>query len=539
MRNVLRITTTCALAGALLALGRAPAAAPRAPWQEEGEKESSEGGEKKEEEKAKDEKKEKEEEDRWFAIVGGDVYGGEGTLLRGATILAKNGVIEEIGYDLWLPPETEKLDARGLRVYPGLVSLGATTRLTRGLFGAPEADAERPHEDVAASLTDPLHAVDEIDPGSHLDDPAGTPGPLAAGGENAEIEDTFDPFSEFLVLALASGITSAEQSDAAVKLRRYTIDDVLMREKYLTSVPWSLQNPASIRSAKERFDKAARYLREYREWEDKEDKSLPEPDKKAIDTNTLRILRGERLARFNNDSREELLGIARLAQRYGFRPVIFGCMEGWTVADELGRAGAFAVITPRTVRPKEEELVRDGGSSIENAARLHAAGVQVAVVPGNTSVDLGGITGQDLLHLPVEAAFAVRGGLPEQAALESLTIVPARILGVESRIGTLEPGKDLDAIVTDGDVLHYQTFVQYAVVYGKLVYDKQEEIFYAHIRPRPELPPLDPGEAAPETETPAPEPAKGEAEKGSDEGDEGADQGTDEAGEGEKDEEGG
>ena len=47
----------------------------------------------------------------------------------------------------------------------------------------------------------------------------------------------------------------------------------------------------------------------------------------------------------------------------------------------------------------------------------------------------------------------------------------------------------MDAIVTDGDVLHYETFVQYAVVEGKLVYDKQEEIFFAHIRPRPEKEP--------------------------------------------------
>ena len=56
--------------------------------------------------------------------------------------------------------------------------------------------------------------------------------------------------------------------------------------------------------------------------------------------------------------------------------VIVGCAEGWTVADELGRAGAYAVVTPRYRRDKSEELVRPGGSSIENAALLHRAGVQ-------------------------------------------------------------------------------------------------------------------------------------------------------------------
>jgi len=69
--------------------------------------------------------------------------------------------------------------------------------------------------------------------------------------------------------------------------------------------------------------------------------------------------------------------------------------------------------------------------------------------------------------------------------LASITSVPARILGINHRVGTLEVGKDCDLIVTDGDLLHYLTFVQYAVVDGKRVYDKEKELFYAHIRPRP------------------------------------------------------
>ena len=155
------------------------------------------------------------------------------------------------------------------------------------------------------------------------------------------------------------------------------------------------------------------------------------------------------------------------------------------MAAELGRAGAYAVITPRWRRDKSEEFVRDGGSSIENAALLHAHGVQVAIVPSNKGVQLDGLVGRDILHLTTEAGFAVRGGLPEQAALEAITIVPARILGVDQRIGTIEVGKDCDLIVTDGDILHYKTFVQYAVVDGKQVYDKERELFYAQIRPRP------------------------------------------------------
>lgn len=112
--------------------------------------------------------------------------------------------------------------------------------------------------------------------------------------------------------------------------------------------------------------------------------------------------------------------------------------------------------------------------------------MQIAIKPSSRGVSLGGITGRDIMHLPVEVGFAIRGGLPEDAAIASVTTVPARMMGVSHRVGTLEVGRDCDLIVTDGDLLHYQTFVQWAVVDGDVVYDKEAELFFAHIRPRAE-----------------------------------------------------
>jgi hypothetical protein len=181
-----------------------------------------------------------------------------------------------------------------------------------------------------------------------------------------------------------------------------------------------------------------------------------------------------------------LLGIARLAQEYGFRPVIEGCQEGWTVADELGRAGARVILTARDRRSKDEQQVAAGGTSIENAAILHKSGCMVSVTPPTEGVDLGGLEGRDIRMLTIEAGFAVRGGLPDKAGLEAITIVPARIMGISHRVGSLEVGKDFDVLVTDGDILHYKTYVQWAFVDGRMAYDKEKELFYAHIRPRPQ-----------------------------------------------------
>ena len=418
----------------------------------------------------------------WFAVVGGDVHTGTGAVLRGATVLSKDGRIKAVGQGVALPEGTQVLDASGLQVWPGLVAIDSS-----GLIGN-------------------------------------------AGGDFA---DTIDPFNYRLVLALANGITTAAQAETPVKLKRGEIEGVVLREKYLAPQTYTTRNPQAKRALEDKLLKAADYLRQYRDWEEKKktDKDLKEPSRRGVDAGVVSILRGEVLARFNADSRNELLLIARLAQRFGFRPVIVGCTEGWTVAGELGRAGAYAVITPRERDDKSEELVREGGSSIENAAILHEHGVQVAIVPASKGVDMGGIVGRDILHLTTEAGFAVRGGLSEQAAFEAITVVPARILGVDQRIGTLEVGKDCDLVVTDGDLLHYQTFVQYAVVEGKQVYDKQAELYYAHIRPRAEqhLAPetrVDPGtEVDPDEEPEEVEEVEEVDEVGDDEGDGDGDEG--------------
>jgi Amidohydrolase family len=411
--------------------------------------------------------------EEWFAVSGGDVYTGTGSVLRGATILSKDGKIVDIGYDLWMPEDTETLDASGYRIYPGLVAVNSF-----GLFGG-----------------------------------------------SSDLPNSFNPYGQNLVLALAAGVTSARTSDEVGKLKYGELEGVQLKAGVFHYLTYSKSSPSGKRKLREGFEGAAKYLRGYAEYEvkKKKDKKLKEPSKKGVDMGAVAVLKGEYRPVFRASARTDLLEIAHLAQRFGFRPIIEGCREGWTVADELGRAGASAIITPRDRRSKNESFVREGGSSIENAAILHASGVSVSIIPASPGISLGGIVGRDLMHLTTEAGFAVRGGLPEQAAIAGLTIEPARLMGIDHRVGSLEVGKDADFIICDGDLLHYQTFVQWAVVDGKVSYDKEAQLYFAHIRPRPEaiLAPedrLDAGENEPEE---AVEEAAQEGDEGGDDGDDG------------------
>ncbi|MEM8709380.1 MAG: amidohydrolase family protein [Planctomycetota bacterium] len=423
-----------------------------------------------------DEDEDEEEKDEYLALTGGEIHTGLGGVLRNATILSKNGKIHAFGYDVEVPEDAEVVDVAGMRIYPGLVAVGSF-----GLFGG-----------------------------------------------SGNLEDSVDPYNQNMTLALAAGITTAVNGNTVAKLKRGHVDGLVLKDSAFETLSYSNGNPLGQVKLVEDMEKAAAYLRVYRAYEKEKrtNKEAKEPSRKGINEKYVAILRGDVRPRFAANSRTDLMEIAGLAQRFGFRPIVEGVREGWTVADELGRAGVTAIVTPRNRRGKDERQVADGGSSIENAAKLYRHGVPVVVVPASRGISLGGIVGQDLLHLPIEAGFAIRGGLPEQAALESITLEAARVLGVDYRIGSIEVGKDADLIVTDGDLLHYQTFVQWAIVDGEIVYDKEEEMFFAHIRPRPEsaLAPEDTTDAGEENPVEPEDAEEGEAKEG-DSGDEGDDAG--------------
>ena len=95
----------------------------------------------------------------------------------------------------------------------------------------------------------------------------------------------------------------------------------------------------------------------------------------------------------------------------------------------------------------------------------------------NVSMD-GVDGGRDLTGFALEAAFAVRGGCSEKTALASITLAPAKMLGLDSRIGSIDAGKDADLLVLNGPPLDYRTYVETAFVGGKVAYERNTDRVY-------------------------------------------------------------
>jgi hypothetical protein len=377
-------------------------------------------------------------ESPWLAIVGGDVYTVTDGVVRGGTVLCRDGRIVAVGDAVRVPDGARRVDARGMRVYPGLVAVNSS-----GLIR----------------------------------------------GSGASARYSFDPFSLNVDLALTGGLTTIQGSDTIVRLTRGSLEGHLLGTRPWRELSVSPTSPSSRRDLRAKFGAAREFLREQRAWQlakeiGKEEGEEPKPE--DVDKDALALLRGEAIARFNADGAKDLLAICDFLEEFPLEAVIFGGREAWTVAGRLGRTGARLVLTARDKAWADETVNRPSGWTIENARILHEHGVEFAILPESAGFSTGGILGRDLMNLPLEAAFAIRGGLPQDAALRAITLDAAKILGVEDRIGSIEPGKDADLIVCGGDLFHYRTFVEWAVVAGRVVYDKQKAPYFAHVRPRPE-----------------------------------------------------
>jgi hypothetical protein len=141
---------------------------------------------------------------------------------------------------------------------------------------------------------------------------------------------------------------------------------------------------------------------------------------------------------------QDILDAIEWVQERGVRAVLMGVVDGWRVADRLAASGIPVITGPVHAIPLRESDRYD--LPYANAGIMHQAGVQVAL----RTTSLGMNDTHNTRNLPFHAAFAAAYGEPygfgPQQALEAVTIVPARIFGLEGEIGSIEVGEARDAV---------------------------------------------------------------------------------------------
>jgi hypothetical protein len=166
-----------------------------------------------------------------------------------------------------------------------------------------------------------------------------------------------------------------------------------------------------------------------------------------------RYLAGGRVL-FQVDRAADILEVVEFALRNGMKPVILGGDEAWLVAKELAKANVPVILNPLDDLPADYDRL---ASSLENAARLHNAGVRIAFSSGDTP--------QARLTRQL-AGNAVAHGLPWDAALAAITSTPAEIFGLTTR-GRIAVGQVADLVLWSGDPLEVSSLADQVWIAGR------------------------------------------------------------------------
>jgi imidazolonepropionase-like amidohydrolase len=392
-------------------------------------------------------------ESPFLAIVNGTVYPVSGPVIRQGTVLIKNDKIVEVGRQVQVPAEARVIDARNKHVAPGFVAVRAV-----GTFGT---------------------------------------GASARGEEKQS--DQANPFNQAMLMALSSGITTV--CEGGTQTAQGQIGGFIGKHTYGTLEGMSIREPAAMflqysggdmssrYQTRETLQKAVEHRQKMRAYftdvaAGKQGVKAPTADEAV--KNFVRVMEGELPCIVQGSSALELEGLAELSLDFDLPLVILDAREGWTMTGRLARAKISVVLTPRQRGEGGNEPTRfyedASGWSIESGAKLEAAGVPWCVRSLSPFVSTGGIAGRDLMQINMDAAFTVRGGASEDAALRSVTLAAAEILKVSDRVGSLAAGRDADVVIFDLEPLDYRSFAEIVLVNGKTVYEKDKCSFFNHIQ---------------------------------------------------------
>jgi len=388
--------------------------------------------------------------DRSVAIVGGRVIPITGEPIDGGTVLAENGKIVAVGADVAVPADARIMHAAGSWVLPGFIEAHGHVGVHEEAQGWAGQDTNEMTEPVTAHV----RAIDAINPADLGFRDAISGGVLAVnvnpgsgnpiGGQTAALKCWGRTVDEMLLRA-PSGMKSALGENPK---RVYG-------EQHKTPST-RLGTAAVIRGA---LVDAANYLQRL-ESAQRRPENKRQPVDRDLKLKALgMVLRREIPWRQHCHRADDIATAIRIADEFGYDLVIDHGTEAHLLADILAARGTPVIIGPLLTSRSKVEL---RNRSIANPGRLASAGVTIAITTDHPVVPI-----HFLAH---QAALAVKEGLDRDTALRALTINPARITGIDDRLGSIEVGKDADLVIWSDDPLDVLSRVEHALVNGTEIY---------------------------------------------------------------------
>ena len=386
-----------------------------------------------------------------LAVKGETVYTMAGAPIQNGVVLIRDGKIERVGTasQVAIPASYQMISAK--IVTPGLVDAHSTV----GLSGYLNAATDQDQLEHSAAIQPELRALDAYDPDERLIEwvrsfgvttmnTGHSPGALISGqtmivkttGHTAD-EAAIVPTA--MIAASLGGEGRAEQGKSPGTRGK---EIAMLRSEFIKAqeTQKKLEKPDTAADAKS----------------DKGESKTPDRDLKT--EALIRVLKGEVPLLVSAERSRDVISAIRLAKEFNIELIIDSCSECALILPEVKASGFPVVLHPTMKRASGETE----NISFEDAAKLTAAGIPWALQSG-----FEGYVPKTRVIL-WEAAIAAANGLTFDQALASITINAARIIGVAGRVGSLEPGKDGDVALYDGDPFEYTSHCVATVINGKV-----------------------------------------------------------------------
>ena len=361
-----------------------------------------------------------------------------------ADIALRDGVIAAIGENIAPLAGEEILDASGKRVYPGFVD--AHTHLGLDNYGMGWEGHD--YNEMGDIVSSQLRGI-----------------------------DSFNPMERGVRMALEGGVTSVGTGPGsanvlggtfvAVKTHGKCVDDMVIKSEVAMKCAFG-ENPKRCYKDKgdsARMTTAAKLrdmlfqARDYMERKEAAGDDIFKRPKHDMKMEALiPVLKGEMPLKAHAHRADDICTAIRIAKEFGVKMTLEHCTEGHLIPEIVLRSGFPAAVGPTLTHASKIELEN---KSFTTPGVLARAGVQVSIITDSSVIPQQ--------YLPLCAGLAVKAGMDPFQALQAITINPAKHLGIEERVGSLEVGKDADVVIADGDVMVSDTHVLTVFLNGEKV----------------------------------------------------------------------
>lgn len=400
-----------------------------------------------------------------IAIINGRVMTITQGVIDGGTVLIDGKKIAAVGKDVQVPAGAQVIDAAGKVVMPGLIDAHCHAGLFNDGVGWEHADGN----EMVDPITPHLRALDAV----HPEDLA-FPDIVSAGVTT--------------ILTGPGSVNLIGGSWICIKTApRASIEEMIVLEPAGMKMALG-ENPRRVYGSQKRAPatrmgnagelraalvkaqnymlKQEQYTKDQAEYEKKaaageKDAKAPVPPERDLKMEALaKALRREQRVHIHAHRADDILTAVRIGEEFNLDVNIEHATEGYKIAEILAAKGIHCTVGPILFSRAKYEL---RNMDPKNPGILAKAGVKVAIQTDEMSA---------VRYLAINAALAVREGMPEEEALKAITINAAEIIGVQERVGSLDAGKDADVVIFSGHPFDYRSVAEQVFIEGELVYSR-------------------------------------------------------------------